>query len=235
MPNATGIDLIAVGSCVLLWHRGNRYLVTASHVLDIYPGHAIYLGTNTAWVEIPGPFRQTTSSKGRADAMDFAFAPVSEESASKLDGCHFLTGDQISPDERVIFTPPYRSKYTAFGFPLNRFDMSYPTRTSYPKNIAATATVGSREQYSALGLSVDGHIVLEFDQDAVVGPKGPQSSPKLDGISGGGVFRMPALETVGSAEPPLLAGVIIEQDRKERLLVAVRLGVILAAINSISP
>lgn len=140
----------------------------------------------------------------------------------------------MSPDERVIFTAPFRSKYTALGFPLNRFDMSFPTRTSSPKNIAVTAAIASREQYSALALTVDAHIVLDFDQDNVVGPMGIQSSPKLDGISGGGVFRMPALELVGSTAPPLLAGLVIEQHRQQRLLVGVRLGVILAAINSIS-
>jgi hypothetical protein len=236
VPDTSGIDLIPIGSGVLIWQRGARYVLTAAHVAEAFPGHAVYVGTNTSWIELPHPFYKTNPPRGkdrRSDQLDFAFAPVRDQAAESLDGCHFLDASETSPDEHVIFTPPHRSKYTVFGYPLNRFDMSYPTRTSYPKNIAFTGAIASRDEYKTLGLTVDGHIVIECDQDRVSSKKGVHSGPKLDGVSGGGIFRMPSLETIGNVARPRLAGVVIEHDRRHRLLVATRLGTILAAINTV--
>ena len=233
VPINNGMDLEPIGTCVLVWYRGNRFILTAAHVLELYPGHAVYLGTNTAWIEIEGPFRITVPPVGgrEEDPFDLAFKLVSSDLASRLDGCHFLTADQYLIRDEVVYDPPFRNKYLALGFPLNRFDMNYRARISQPKSLAFTGAIAPLTDFRRLKLNPLTHILLEGDLDKVIGESGLQTAPKMVGISGGGMFRMPSVERLGLVDPPLLSGITIEQRSRDRLIVGVRLGVVFRAID----
>ncbi len=228
VPDEHG-DPLPAGSAVLIWHRGKRYLVSAAHVLDEYEDREYYLGTESDWVSIPGPFVVTKYRED--DLMDFGFRLVEDELAEKLDGCHFLTANQIGEKDEPDFRPPNRSKYLAIGYPLNRFEYRWRDQVTTPKNLSYLNTAAQLKLYSDLGVTPKTHVLIDFDHKAVVGPKGVQQAPKLTGMSGGGIFVVPGLRKPGIVALPQFVGVTFQQREDKKLLIGIRIAVLLQAIE----
>ena len=221
------------GTCVLLWYRGTRYLITAAHVVELYPDRMYYIGTKTAWIGVPGPFRvNQPPARGREyDAIDLAFRPLDADIADQLDGCRFLLASELATNDTLEFTPPRRSKYLALGYPLNRFKNDRRLRQTSQSNVAYTGTLVSQHLYRQAKLTLNHNIVTDFDHKKVIGPKGLQQAPALEGMSGGGMFRFTSVERPGDVSPLGLAAIIIERRKADRLLVGTRIDVVLAAIE----
>jgi hypothetical protein len=235
VPDATETELLPVGSAVLIWHRGSHYIVSAAHVVEMYPECTYYIGTNNHWVEIEGPFHVSAAPNGNReeDVYDFAFQHVDADFASRLDGCAFLTADQISTDDTLEFTAPFRSKYMALGYPLNQFKLRRGGKTTATPALSYIGAIAPLSDYQRVKLHPATHIVTEFDYKSVVGPAGVQQAPKFEGLSGGGQFRLHSLENPGNITIPKLAAITVEQRRLERLMVGVRIDVILTAIDKL--
>src|SRR5665213_4409320 len=73
VPDSTGLELIPAGSAVLIWHRGTRYILSAAHVVELYPECAYYLGTRSTWIELPRPFRVPPVPPGGRDNDPYDF------------------------------------------------------------------------------------------------------------------------------------------------------------------
>ena len=228
-----GDELLPIGSCVLVWHSGSRYLLTAAHVAELYPDRSIHLGTASAWREIAHPFRlfKKRDAKGDDDTIDIAYKRLDSALADDLDGCHFLTGSQLGTSDRPHFQAPGRSKYTALGWPKNRLNYSRAFRETTPENIAHTGSIASLDEHKSIKVRADTSLAIEFNKKRVVGSQGVQQAPAITGLSGGGMFRMPSLELVGDLAQPTLAAIIIQHRPVERLMLGTRLGPILRGID----
>lgn len=226
----------AVGSCVLLWHGGKRYVLSAAHVMDVFVRKPLFIGTATSWHQIVGDFRATSIPTGKTradDPLDYAFLPVSDEDAAALDGCHFLTADQVALREEILFAPPYRNKYLALGWPLNRLNFVRRERATEPENLAFTGVIAQQSAYIKHARDARHHILIEYDKKGLIGRGGrPQLPPSFDGLSGGGIFTLPGATHVGDVSPPRLVGVTIEIWRADDLYVGTRIDLISAAINA---
>jgi hypothetical protein len=224
-----------VGSCVLLWHGGRRYVVSAAHVLDAFVDQPLFIGTATKWHQVIGEFTTTTPPAGKKrehDPHDYGFLEVSEADASQLDGCHFLTADQVARDEQMVFDPPYRSKYMSVGWPRNRLGFNRKERMTEPENIAFTGVIADRAMYVKHDRDPHTHILVEYDRKGMFGFSGDIHPPSLDGMSGGGVFTMPGLQRVGDVSPPRLVGITIELWADHKLYVGTRIDRIYAAVDA---
>jgi len=222
------------GSAVLIWHRGKRYLVTAAHVLDLLPPGKGAIGTMSKWVHMPGPWQATNAPGGdrEKDRFDIAFTEVSEQGASLLDGCEFAQSSMIGEPAEVVHDGHYRSKYVFIGYPLHKFEFRRAAgSTDAPYQPLATPIM-SEEEHASLKLSPQTHIACHYNEKKVVSDGGLKRGPKLVGMSGGGVFRFRSLEVPGILALPMLAGVIIEQDRQRDAIIATRIGVIQSAIDA---
>jgi hypothetical protein len=226
-------DLTPAGSAVLLSHEGKRYIVTAAHVLDLYEGRPYFIGTDSTWVQLPGSFRAINPPAGgrEADVYDFAFAPVSEEYARGLEGCEFLTAAHIGTRDTLVFDGAHRSKYVAFGYPLNRLELKRGSHQTTTNNLAFISNIAPRAKYTKAKLDPRSHILLEFDASAVMGPKGAGPAPMVAGLSGGGIFRVPGLERRGDLSPARLSAITIEHRAADKLMVGVRIDVVLEGIG----
>lgn len=234
VPTDDEEGLVPAGTCVLIRYRGASYVITAAHVIDLYPERAYYVGTTTTWVEIERPFRTTVAPPaGRsADIYDFAFKRLTDSEADRLDGCRFLGESEIACGDEIVYTPPHRSKYVALGYPLNKFCMDRVERKTNAENLAYSGTAAPREMYAKLGLSSATHIVVEYDRKKVVGEHGVQVSPKVTGLSGGGLFRHRGLERAADASLPQLLGILLEKRDMEKVMFAVRVDIVLNAIDA---
>lgn len=230
VPDESGNGMLAAGSAVLIWYRGYRYLLTAAHVVNFYPDCSFYVGTNTKWVDIGRKFMMPRTSSDQ-DLFDFAFHRISDAEASEMDGCTFLTANQVVTRDEPVFASPMRSKYFALGYPLNRFKMNRPQKSTTQKTILYTGAVASPEQHRLAKRDPRQHIVLEYNSRAVVGPQGIQRSPKLSGLSGGGVFTLPGVRKPGDLKLPQLAGLTIEQTPEHRVMIGIRIEVVCSAID----
>jgi hypothetical protein len=234
VPNDLGDELIPAGSAVLVSRRNERYVFTAAHVTELYPDRAYHIGTMRRWLELEGPWIVSPAPNGdrEADIVDGAFRHVTPEFADTLDGCSFLREDQQSLVEQVNFVPPHRSKYVAMGYPLNAFKYRRYSRTTVPQTLSYIGNIASPQSYVEQKLPVNANLALDFEWDAIVGDNGLQQSPKLEGISGGAIIRVPSLETPAKNDPPPLVAITIEQRRQARVIVGTRLGMFYSAIDA---
>jgi hypothetical protein len=233
VPDARG-EPEAAGSCVLIWHRGVRYVVTAAHVVDYVSGRRLHVGTATTFVPLPAPFLLTPPPVGQSreeDILDYAFRAVSEEEAAQLDGCQFLPASQIAERDIPQFTEP-RTGYLALGYPLNRFKHRPGSGHSRGETLPYAGTISPLDKYAQLKLQPYSHVALQFPHNATFSRDGKGPSPKMNGMSGGGIFRYPPLERSPLIALPSLAAITIEQRMAERVIIGVRIGLILAAIDN---
>jgi hypothetical protein len=234
VPDDAGLELVHAGCAVLTWYRSTRYLLSAAHVVEACPNRQYYIGTRTGWREIEGSWR-VNSPNGlprEKDAIDLAYKPVTADFAESLDGCRFLSANEQTTNELVTFTPPHRSKYLVLGYPTNRFRFIRHSNSTVPESLGFSTTIASPAQYVQAKLSPGNSIVLEYEWKAVIGDTGLQRSPKLDGISGGAIFRFPIIEGTGDLSIPQLVGITVEERRQDRLLVGTRLGVFHYLMNA---
>jgi hypothetical protein len=223
-----------VGSCVLLWYKRERYLISAAHVLDCFVERPLYVGTLTKWHHIQGEFRATNIPTGKTreeDPYDYGFMAINEADTLQLDGCHFLTGDQIATRERQVFGPPYRSKYTALGWPRNRLYFDRKEEITEPETLAYTGVTASPETYRIHERNPRHQLLLEFSPKEVASVAGRQRPPSFDGLSGGGIFTMPGLQRIGDVSPPRLVGITTEVWAQHDLFIGTRIDLIFAAIE----
>ncbi len=224
-----------VGSCVLLQHDGKKYLISAAHVLDVFKNEPLFIGTATKWHQLVGDFTTTSIEPGKSrddDPYDYAIFPISEDDAAQIDGCHFLTTDQVALGERAVFNPPYRSKYLALGWPRNRLNFRRKAHLTEPTNVAFTGVIAPEELYKKYNRSPNRHILIEYERKELFSEAGGHLPPSFDGMSGGGIFTVPGLQRLGDDSPPRLAGITIEVWRERDLYIGTRIDVILAGLDA---
>lgn len=200
----------AIGSCVLVWHRGHKYVLSAAHVLDVFKDRPLFIGTQSKWHQIVGDFHTTTIPTGKTredDRYDYGFLSIAEDDAVQLDGCQFLTSDQLALGENPEFAPPYRSKYLALGWPRNRLNFIRRERATEPTNLAFSGVIAAEDIYRIHGRDWRHHILIEYDRKEMTTRTGQQQPPSFDGLSGGGIFTLPGLTRIGDVAPPRLVGV----------------------------
>ncbi|MGD0992895.1 MAG: hypothetical protein ABR998_10530 [Gemmatimonadales bacterium] len=224
------------GSGVLLWHRGQRYLISAAHVFDVFQTSALLLGTDSKWKQLTGQYRASPVAPGarrESDSADFAFLPVSEMDAGELDGCQFLTGSQTLLRETVAFDPPRRSKYLAIGYPINRFNFDRKHNATVPLLGRVISTTATREEYAAHRRSPETHVLMQLEHKGAHARGGTLGRlPKLEGMSGGALATMPAITRLADPSPPRLVGLVTEYWAAHDLLVGIRIDIVLNAIEA---
>ena len=235
VPDLHGEELIAAGSVVLIWYNGSRYLLSAAHVFELYPDRQYCIGTASKWVQLIGDFRvHRMPAAGRdSDPLDFAFMKVDESFAKSLDGCQFLTANQlVAKNDPLSFRTGSRSKYLTIGYPLNKIGFSRALHATQPKNLFFVSLLAPQTAYTRSKLLPSSHILVEFDRKRVSVAGVSQQSPMVEGLSGGGRFRMPGVERIGDVTPPRLAAITTEHDKINDLMIGVRIDVFLAAIDA---
>ena len=227
VPDPAGLEFLPAGSVVLMWYRGARYLCSAAHVAET--PQVFYIGTMTGWREVEGDWQVNRVTKGRRedDRIDLAFKRVDAAFAESLDGCSFLTGDQQTTTETLDFGPPPKiNQYLVVGFQNNRFKIQRFSQTIEPVAVNFATTIASLDAHASAKCDPNVNLVLDYDWKDVIGERGSQRSPNLDGISGGGIFRAHLLERGGERKPLTLVAITIEERRASRILLGTRIGVL---------
>jgi hypothetical protein len=156
-----------------------------------------------------------------------------DRDAAALDGCAFLTGNQICINEQLEFGSSRRNKYLSIGWPVNRLNYDKRRRVTNPTNLALTGALAARADYARNSCNPRVQLLIEFRKSELRGPnrKHGETPPKFKGLSGGGIFTMPSLQQVGDPSPPQLVGLSVEWSKSKGLYFGTRIGVVLVAID----
>jgi hypothetical protein len=232
-----------IGSCILLDVDGTPVVATAAHITDaLSDGAALFVAgpVRRHLVRILGGSIEATAAPNgdrRSDHSDGAFWRVPDGAVDDLGAASFLKASRLA-DNRA---PVERRIYTALGYAVsrnkNRADPANRSIAVVPSMHTGTA-VSAPELSAELRVSGDEHILVRFERQAqdADGTIVNTFSPK--GFSGGalldlGDFTSPAIYAGDTRHRALLAGMIIEYNKKHRALVAVNIGAIVNAITNV--
>lgn len=233
--NAMEPELIGTGVFLAVGNR--RFVLTASHVFGPHgAGHQeLHIPNDQTGklTELVGVYVRSKPEGGRDvdDLNDVGVVLLADTLAAQIEDDNFVRISSVDVDDIGNFHRPYLA-------------MGYPWRVSPKANHRTKMVTASDRSYAAdllshaelvkFGVRPDTHFLLryakrhsrtEFGRDI--------TAPDPDGMSGGPLWRVEPLNSDG--EQAFLVGIVIKWYRLQGGLLAIRMPVILAAIEQLCP
>lgn len=209
------------------------YLVTAAHCLDDFIDTNIdtglYIPSKSGLIPFNALFYCTKKPNGNRDKdrYDFAFAKIPPRVASELYSITYFTEKDISNRGGIK-----ENSYMVLGYPNSKNKrIDYDKKQAIGKifNYSAMIVSNGSEIAKELGVNPEDFIYIEFDSQYsdLSGNTINAIDPK--GISGGSLIDLGNI--VSTNKVCLLAGLLIEFNKKHKVMVATRMSIILNAIK----
>lgn len=227
----------AHGSCVLLRVGDRHFALSAAHVFDSMEENELYIAGETHLLSLPRNWYGTpmpASGKREDDKIDVAFLEVPDSVVAEMGNCLWL-----APENLVRPGGTHATRlYCTIGYPVRRSRVrSAALSVAAPADSYAGVSVDDPAVFAHLGLSPNTHILISFDREKIISPHGVRvPTVKPYGKSGGGLWRFDSLVAPGIpalANP--LVGILTEWRRDEKLMVATRIELYVAALNQRYP
>ena len=220
-----------LGSCVLVRLDSTCYAFTAAHVLRDAGSAPLWFpprGKGEKFLRLP----QSTGLTLLADCsgLDVGVLILPASTLSAFEHRVFLSGSEIDegdqPDETGL-----ASFYYVLGYSGSRTQVkvSPKTRQINQKSFQVSTSIVSAAEYSRENLSQSEHILLDFDHKEIVIKRKLVTPPRLQGVSGGGVFHL----STSTQRGPLVA-IATENRRSSRLIVGTRIRHFINAARELS-
>lgn len=216
-----------IGSCLLIEWQERHYLVTAAHIVDWAEKTKLYVGVPDELMPIAVSFRITPKPEGgrKHDRYDFAWLELSYDI---LPG--YRTYPYIAPD--MIVPRNYRQQrnlHLALGYPNSRNKTKATGRAVEPHYLKYSATLTAApdlcKEYEISGST---HLFLNHDNKHSKDSAGKiVNSYSPIGASGGALVDLGPVKIDGGEPQGKLAGLLIENINRHKVIVAVRIHVIL--------
>jgi hypothetical protein len=226
-----GMAPARVGSCVLVRLDSQFFAFTAAHVVADF-GTAMVLapshGNGGTLLPLPPYAARLFRSRGAND-LDIGVLALEHDQLGSFKQHVFLEGadiDQIDrPDDHGI-----GSFYFILGYSASRTQVKVSPRQRHIHQQSfslVTEPVGAAE-YQGEGMSAANHLLLNFDHEGTVVGGLKSTPPKLQGVSGGGIFHIDR----GTYRGPLVA-IATRNPRDVRLIVGTRIKHFLALARTV--
>jgi hypothetical protein len=211
-----------IGSSVVVGFGTELFLFTAAHVLD---HGSLVVGLPRGFAKLQGEVIKSTPPKGRRredDAADIGIVRLSDELRESLAGVPFISAPGLDVDDQAVDVPATKH-YMVVGFPSSRARFIVGDRRARFEGFVLTSKPARSLDYQLLGLTDHAHIVLDFEQKTARAPDGQTIAPKVNGVSGGGIWNL------GDSFNPegfraRLAGIAIEwHRRKAKVIIGTRI------------
>lgn len=228
------------GTCFGLALDGQRYLVTAAHVVDDIAKDGGYVVGDAQLVPLLGDFYCTVTPEAVRDGdhFDFAWKELTDDEVGALKWNKYV-GESEFCENRA---PTVGRVYLVLGYPRSKNKKADPTsRRVRPKlNMYYSTGKTYGQLFSSLGLTGDEHIAIDHanrsaDANGVgvnsVYPRGMSGGPFVDL----GRNSSPADLARKTPFEGRLAGMLIEKYDERDALVAVKIDLIVSAIRATPP
>lgn len=210
-----------VGSCVLVRLDLDFIAFTAAHVImeaEFAPLLAPSEGKGGKLLPLP-PCTAHLKSSGRDDTLDVGVLAFRAFHLGQFQQRVFLAGTDIDKDDQLD-DRSVKSFYFVLGYSASRTQVkiSRAERRIHQQSFHFATSPVDAAEYRQEQISQADHILLDFDhKEIVVGGK-RQNPPKLQGVSGGGIFQI-SRDTHGG---PLIA-IATQNRRLSRLIMGTRI------------
>lgn len=210
-----------IGSCVLVRLDSKFFAFTAAHVIHD-AGTARLLapseGRGGKLFPLPPCTAHLRSSGGDND-LDVAVLVLPSLQLSCFKQRVFLSGSEIDQDDRPD-DQGLTSFYFVLGYSASRTQVQVDPvrRRIHQRSFHCSTGPISPAEYLGEQLSQEDHIALDFDHGEIVIRGARVAPPKLQGVSGGGIFHISRETTHG----PLVA-IATQNRRTSRLIVGTRI------------
>jgi hypothetical protein len=209
-----------IGCCVLFKANGERFLLTAAHVVEEFLHSEMHLGGDGEFVGIEGRgerARQRSACSTEEDLLDFGVLRLNSGVAERLDESFLTIADVDVRDWRHPC-----AQYLLFGYPASKVGLDYANRRIKGKPFRFVGPLVSEARHETYGVSRNTHVALDFDIEHTSTDTGTTKAPSPRGVSGAGMWSLPQLSDRYAIREGKLAAIFIAHPRKLQLLVGTR-------------
>ena len=220
-----------IGSCVLVRLDSEFYAFTAAHVIRDSGSAKLFApseGRGGKLLPLP-PCAAYLISSGSHNDLDVGVLVLPARQLGPFQQRVFLAGTEIDQNDRPD-DQGFASFYFVLGYSASRTQMkvSRAERHIHQQSFhCSTNPVGAGE-YLQEGISQADHVLLDFDHKEIVIGGRRVNPPKLQGVSGGGIFHISRRTNQG----PLVA-IATQNRRNSRLIVGTRIKYFLAMVREL--
>lgn len=219
-----------LGSCVLVRLDSTCYAFTAAHVLRDAGSAPLWFpprGNGEKFLRLPQSASLTLLADRRGLDVGALILPASTLGA--FEHRVFLTGSEIDEDDQLDETG-IASFYYVLGYSGSRTQVKVSSKARHinQQSFQLSTSIVSAAEYSREKLLQSEHILLDFDHKEIVIKRKRVTPPRLQGVSGGGVFHLSRGTLQGS-----LVAIATENRRSSRLIVGTRISHFLNAAREL--
>ena len=220
-----------IGSCVLVRVDSDFFAFTAAHVIRDAAAARFFApsgGRGGKLLPLP-PCSAYLSPQGSHNDLDIGILRLQARQLGPFHERIFLADTEIDENDRLD-GQGLASFYFILGYSASRTQVNV-SRTRHhidQRSFHCCTNLVEPDEYLHEGMSEADHLLLDFDHKAIVTEGRRASPPKLQGVSGGGVFHI-SRET---RQGPLVA-IITQHRRKSRLIVGTRIKHFLAMVREL--
>lgn len=221
-----------IGSCVLARLDTGLYAFTAAHVIDAIASGRVFAPSKARGgklLPLPPCSAHVKSSRGD-NSLDVAVLALPPDNLGPFQARAFLRDSEIDETDRPD-DPGLTSFYLVLGYSASGTQVKVyrGKRQVNQQSFRCRTHPVSASEYVQEGLSQADHIALDFDHNEIVVGGKRTKPPKLQGVSGGGIFHM----STATRQGPLVA-IATQNRRNSRLIVGTRLKHFLAVARGLT-
>ncbi len=221
-----------IGSCVLVRLDSESYAFTAAHVIRDAGSAMLFApseGGGGKLQPLP-PCIAHLNSSGGANDLDVCVLALAAHRLGAFQHHVFLAGAEIDQEDQPDDQNDLRSFYFLLAYPGSRTQVkiSKAERRIHQQSFRLSTQPVDAAEYLQEAMSKADHILLDFDHKEIRVEGRPASPPKLQGVSGGGIFQISRKAMRG----PLVA-IATENRRWSRLIVGTRIKHFLAMVREL--
>lgn len=220
-----------IGSCVLVRLDSDLFAFTAAHVIR-EAGNARFFapseGRGGKLLPLPPCTAHLRASEIHND-LDVGVLVLSARQLGPFQRRVFLAGTEIDlddqPDDRGL-----ASFYFVLGYSASRTQVtvSRAERHIHQQSFHCSTNPVDTAEYPQEEMSQADHVLLDFDHKEIVIGGRRVNPPKLQGVSGGGIFHISRETKQG-----LLVAIATQNRRNSRLIVGTRIKHFLAVVREL--
>ena len=177
-------------------------------------------GARSKLVEIPSTVGYHTADPVGGLDFDVGVLPLRASELEPFAGCVPLGAQDVDENDQPNHLDFGSNSYFVFGYSASRSQITirHKERHIQQQTFQLTALPEAPATYAREQLDPAVHLALEYDHEKISSGGVDVNPPKLDGMSGGGIFHLEGREARGK-----LVAIATEHRRKARVLVGTRI------------
>jgi hypothetical protein len=221
-----------IGSCALVRLDSEFYAFTAAHVIRDAGSATLFApseGRGGKLQPLP-PCTAHLKSSGGGNDFDVGVLALAARHLGAFQHHVFLAGVEIDQEDQPDDQDDVRSFYFVLGYSASRTQVkiSKADRRIHQQSFRFSTQPVDAAEYLQERRSKSDHILLDFDHKEIRVEGRRASPPKLQGVSGGGIFQISRKAMRG----PLVA-IATENRRRSRLILGTRIKHFLAIVREL--